>query len=404
MRVQYQLFSEIDLNDVLKDFRAQAVAIVMSIPQDQFLELSDPEIIDLVSSKVQIMPIMIDEGNVEMRFEDIEIDVTGDPMRFVPPWHTGPVIVPGTMVIIDIPYTGSKEIFRGRTNPGHSNPPYATISDEHIHLEVAVTNDLREGEREANCKTALKLLKECISFANSQVESFNSGWNETIRCEAEKRRERISANRHMAESIGAKFVSDSRLPSQGHVNPSGEKDENSNHTQSSKAYEGILNLIRHQGHSFEATPKAYRNHDEEELRDIVLSQLNGSIKGKATGETFRNSGKTDICIKYEDGSAFVAECKLWNGRSSVGPALNQLVGYTTWRDNNVALVVFNKNNKKFSRILNEIPEVLNEHSLTQEVLQPGQDGEWRIVVCSEEDRGRRIVVHVFAFDLFCEES
>lgn len=404
MRGQYQLFSEVRLSDVLTDFRAQAVAIVKSIPQDQFLELSDPEIIVLVSNKVHIAPIMIDEDNIEMRLEDTEIDVTDDPMRISPPWHTGPIIVPGTTIIIDIPYTGSKEIFRGRANIYHSNPPYATISDEHIHLEVSVPNDLRNEERDAKCKVALKLLKECIGFANSEVNSFISGWNETIRYEAERRRERISANKHIAESIGAKFVSDSRLPSQGHLNPSSEDDENLNHTQSSKAYEGILDLIRHQGHSFEATPKAYRNHDEEELRDIVLSQLNGNIKGKATGETFRNSGKTDICIKYEDGSAFVAECKLWNGRSSVGPALNQLVGYTTWRDNNVALVVFNKNNKKFSGILNEIPEALNEHSLTQDVLQLGQDGEWRIVVCSEEDRGRRIVVHVFAFDLFCEES
>ena len=404
MRGQYQLFSEIDLNDVLTDFRAQAVAIIKSIPQGQFLELSDPEIIDIVSSKVQVLPIEIDEGNIEMRFEDIEIDVRGDPRRFIPRSHIGPALVPGTMVIIDIPYTGSKEIFRGRTNPGHSNPPYATISDEHILLEIAVPDDLKEEERDAKCKIALKLLRECISFANSQVESFNSGWRETIRYEAERRREKLSANKHMAESMGAKVASDSRSSYQNHAISRNEKGKNTKGTLSSKIYEEILSLIRHQGHSFEATPRAYRNHTEEELRDIMLSQLNGSIKGKATSETFRNNGKTDICIKCKDGSAFIAECKIWNGRSSVESALDQLVGYTTWRDNSVALVIFNKNNKNFGKILDEMPKALIEHSLTQDVLRSEEDGEWRIVVCREGDIDRRIVVHVFAFDLFHEES
>ena len=347
---------------------------------------------------------MIDEDNIEIRLEDTEIDVTDDPMRFSPPWHTGPIIVPGTTIIIDIPYTGSKEIFRGRANIYHSNPPYATISDRHIHLEVSVPNDLRNEERDAKCKIALKLLKECIGFANSEVNSFISGWNETIRYEAEGRRKRLGSYKEMAESIGAKMVSKSRSFPRDHAPSSSEKDKIPDGMQPSKAYEDILDLIRHQGQSFEENPKTYRIHNEEGLRDIMLSQLNGSVKGKATGETFRNSGKTDICIKHEDGSAFIAECKIWNGRSSVDSALIQLVRYTTWRDNSVALVIFNKEIKKFSKIIDQIPEVLKEHPLTLDVMQLGKDGEWRIVACSDDDRGRRIVVHVFVFDLFNEES
>ena len=400
MSGRYHLFNEaIELRDMLMDCQKRAVAIVKSIPQDQFLKLGDPEIISLVSNEVQITPITIDEGNKKIRLEDTEVDVTGDPRWIIDPWHDGPTIVSGTMVIMDIPYTGSKEILRGRAKFFHSNPPNATISDEHIHLEVAVPNDLREEERKAKCETALKLLMECIKFANSDVENFNAGWNETIRYEAEKRRERLNSYKNMAESMGMKVVSGPSPLSQDNASSSGGKDGNSNSMLSSKAYEDTLDLIRHQGHSFEATPKAYRSHTEEELRDIMLSQLNGSVKGKATSETFRNSGKTDICIKHEDGSAFVAEYKIWKGRSSVESALTQLVGYTTWRDNSVALVIFNKSNKNFRKILNEIPKALNEHSLTRDVLRSEEDGEWRIVVCSEEDRDRRIVVHVFVFDL-----
>ena len=405
MSGRHHLFSEaIKLSDMLMDCEKRAVAIVKSVPQDQFLKLSDSEIIALVSNKVQVTPITIDEGNKKIRLEDTEIDVTGDPRWIIDPWHDGPAIVSGTMVIMDIPYTGSKEILSGRAKVFHSNPPNATISDEHIHLEVAVPDDFREEERKAKCEAALKLLMECIRFANSDIENFNAGWNETIRYEAEKRRERLNSYKNMAESMGMKVVSGPSPSPQDKASSSDQKDGNPNSMLSSKAYEDTLDLIRHQGHSFEATPRSYRNNTEEELRDFMLSQLNGSIKGKATSETFRNNGKTDICIKYEDGSAFIAECKIWNGRSSVESALTQLVGYTTWRDKSVALVIFNKNNKNFSKILAEIPKALNEHSLTQDVLRSEEDGEWRIVVCCEEDRDRRIAVHVFVFDIFHEES
>jgi hypothetical protein len=72
----------------------------------------------------------------------------------------------------------------------------------------------------------------------------------------------------------------------------------------------ILTIIRHDGRTFEATPKTYAVHDEEELRDIIRAHLNGHYKGDATGETFRRAGKTDLRIEAESRTAFVAECKV----------------------------------------------------------------------------------------------
>ncbi|MFC1895726.1 cell division protein FtsA [Thermodesulfobacteriota bacterium] len=49
-------------------------------------------------------------------------------------------------------------------------------------------------------------------------------------------------------------------------------------------YKHILNVIRHEGRSFEATPGTFAKHDEEELRDIILAHLNShgiiAIKGR----------------------------------------------------------------------------------------------------------------------------
>jgi len=84
------------------------------------------------------------------------------------------------------------------------------------------------------------------------------------------------------------------------------------------------------------------------LRDILLAHLNGHYQGDATGEAFRRSGKTDIRIEDGIRAAFVAECRVWNGQKELSQAIDQLLGYLTWRDCKAAIIIFNKHNSKFS--------------------------------------------------------
>ena len=80
---------------------------------------------------------------------------------------------------------------------------------------------------------------------------------------------------------------------------------------------------------------------EESLRDVLLVVLNNQF-GPAGGETFSRSGKTDILIPYqgESGVVFIAECKWWHGSAKFTRAIDQLLGYLTWRDTKAALVLF----------------------------------------------------------------
>ena len=167
-------------------------------------------------------------------------------------------------------------------------------------------------------------------------------------------------------------------------------------------YDRILQCIRHQGRTFERTPSTYAVHGEEGLRDIVLSQLNGYFQGEAMSEAFRCKGKTDICIEQDNRAAFIGECKLWSGSKGLSDALNQLLGYLTWRDSKAALIIFNKKNKNFTKIRTDtMPETLQKHRLFLRNLPCQQDGEgeWRIQTRSAEDEGRRVTVHVFIFDI-----
>src|SRR5690606_37336858 len=136
--------------------------------------------------------------------------------------------------------------------------------------------------------------------------------------------------------------------------PLSKKTEDIGATISSDDYEAILESIRSMGASME-TSRASESQDEETLRDVLLVGLSSSIKsGFVGGELFRKLGKTDISIPFENKSAFIAECKLWKGEKYIDEGISQLLGYVTWRDAKLSLIIFNKDNKQFSSIQGQI--------------------------------------------------
>lgn len=164
----------------------------------------------------------------------------------------------------------------------------------------------------------------------------------------------------------------------------------------------IIEHIRHFGRTMESSPTTYKDHPEEELRDIFLAHLNGTFKGSAKGEVFRKNGKTDICIEAENRSAFVAEFKIWHGKSQAISALEQLLNYLTWRDSKASLIFFNKENKEFNAIIPNLASSIAEHELTIKEFTCEQEGEWSFLVHPEEEIQHRINLYVFLFNLYSE--
>src|SRR5262249_55024369 len=108
-------------------------------------------------------------------------------------------------------------------------------------------------------------------------------------------------------------------------------------------YEDVLKVVYQVGRAMERKPSLYFGKDEEGLRDQFLLFLETRYEATTgTSETFNKAGKTDILLKYEDGSnLFEAECKWWKGEVEFHAAIDQLFGrYLTWRDSKAALFLF----------------------------------------------------------------
>lgn len=125
-------------------------------------------------------------------------------------------------------------------------------------------------------------------------------------------------------------------------------------------YKSIMKCIYSFLSNSESNPQTMDKLGEEDIRNTILWNLNTNLF-KATGETFRKNGKTDICIQFNDNKVFIAECKIWKGEKSLLSAINQLDGYSTWRDDKVAILFFNKDKVNFDDAINSFKEAIKKH-------------------------------------------
>ena len=151
-----------------------------------------------------------------------------------------------------------------------------------------------------------------------------------------------------------------------------------------------MDSIKHTGSTYERTPSSYKALHEEDLRNTLLAALNATYKGDATGETFRNRGKTDICIERDNRAAFVAECKMWTGQKEVGKAIDQLDGYYFVR------------RKDFLKTLESAETALRAYDSMRNVTALDKN-EFECLFLSKANPGQQIKMRVMLFNLYCED-
>jgi len=110
-------------------------------------------------------------------------------------------------------------------------------------------------------------------------------------------------------------------------------------------YEKIIRDIYQYGIFMSGTRDSYKKLGEDDLRNILLNNLNLIYPNLiGTGETFNKAGRADIVLKnMEKINVFIAECKLWNNpQYAINDALDQLLdNYVTEHDKTLSLIIFN---------------------------------------------------------------
>jgi hypothetical protein len=363
-RAPNRLFSDGSLYAALEAHMEKARQKVDDISREKFLASSDELIFEHVKADLFVHALVLHEDAKSMKDEETQIQV----QSFL---RDGFIQVPGVKVIISIPYTGDSNLWTLRPSSSSSVSPYGNVKRSRgendgildIVIEQAASDPQEKIKNELDRN--LGHLRDYIANQKLEIDAANTRLDPIIRKAINERREKLGKHDEIVKMLGIPLERKEGVPSLKPIVlekkiikplPSAPK-EVTEYGISDADYEHILAVIRHEGATFESTPKTYKSMGETDLRNILLAHLNGHYKGDATGETFRGEGKTDIRIEFENRAAFVAECKLWRGPKELIDAVEQMLGYLTWRDYKCALVVFNKENAGFTEIQDKVPSL-----------------------------------------------
>lgn len=403
------LFSDGDLQPTLDNQLRTARNAVASMRRDQFLATSIDTLVEHLVVEYSVTPLTLHEEQRFMDREEAQIDVTGRFDYFQA--HSGPTIAKGFRFTFFYPFSGDANLWKLRPNTWSTGLPSAEVDARRSLLIIRIenTSSASPEQLKQSLDSQLSNIRNYIGWQAQMLSAFNEQLPRQIRESVENRRKELEQLDGFAAVFDIPLVKKPGMPDfkpiemvkkvsrpLPRVPATGVKPEPAINAE---AFEEILRIIRHAGASFEGTPQTYAAIGEEGLRDNMLSHINVIFEGKATGETFRKYGKTDIRIEEESRSAFVAECKLWGGQKLLGETLDQLLGYLTWRDCKAALVIFNKSVAGFSGTQEQVrPALIARPGYLRELSAPA--GEWRFVFQSKEDPSREVTVHVFMFNLY----
>lgn len=405
------LFASKHLDEVLRAQESKALQEVDRYDSNRLLNTSVDDLSAYFFDAYKVNPLALDEAQVYVDQEETQIDVSRDPMRHIRD-RSRPFYMPGVRFTLHVPYTGDKDLFRFRANTYSLNPPYGRMEDGELLL-ICSAPEPDPIQIKANLDRGLADVKQCIEWQRAECENFNTRLKESIVQQITRRRQRLLDNQGTASALGYPLKPRADAPQT--YTASGVRKKLTvapppatvapyvpEPTLDSAQYDAILQVLSHASLVLERSPSSFQTMGEEDLRQHFLVALNASFEGEAVAESFNASGKTDILIRHAGANLFVAECKVWTGEQAFLQAIDQLLGYLTWRDTKTALLIFNRR-KKFSAVLDTIQKAVPKHPNYKRRLGDFSETGFRFVLHLPGDPNREVVVTTIAFDVPTKE-
>ncbi|MFZ3220550.1 MAG: hypothetical protein WA174_10980 [Rhodoferax sp.] len=401
------LFSNVSWHDVERHQLQEMRKAIEAVDGNRLLNTSVDDLAAYFEQKfqIEIPSLLTDEIVVDQR--EAKIDVSRDQNRMIFD-RSRAFHIAGTEVEVEIPFTGEAEAFKIQPTSYTMSPPRAEVRGNILVLRI-VGADLNADRVRADIDRTVSEIQSHLSTLRGNTAGLRAQLPSQARSAIESRRQKLLADRNLIGGLGFKMkerpgtqqtftapeVRKKIAPALPSATSAPYKPEP---TLSSADYEHILGVLQNMVQVMERSPSAFVTMDEESIRSHFLVQLNGHYEGQATGETFNYEGKTDILVRSEGRNIFIAECKFWSGPKMLTDTIDQLLGYTSWRDTKVAVIVFNRN-KDFSRVLTAISETAKTHTNFKRELSGSTDTVFRYCFAHKDDKNRELFLSILAFDV-----
>ncbi len=297
------LFCTNDLSQTLRGTSDEIRRDVESLPPDRFLNTAPEDLKNHIAAKYRMEPINLLRDQWYAEHHEMQVDVRYDSNRWIDD-KSRPFMVPGERVEVRVPFEGDAELFYAQPNTSTSNPPRALIEKNELVLRYDSPADAPRDVRPL-IDRMLADIEQYLGWQRAMIEAHNNGLAGIAELAIQQRRERLLAQSQRAASLGIPVrrredapktyaIPTTRKKAIPALPPASAAPFTPEPTWAMEQYEQALKIMQDMTLVMERSPDAFKTMDEEALRQHFLVQLNGQFEGKATGETFNMSGKTDI--------------------------------------------------------------------------------------------------------------
>jgi hypothetical protein len=405
--MQY-LFHDEPLTEYLDRYKINLQREIESCDKNYILNVSEEDYSSYLISKYSLDVPVLQENDIV--YEQIELRKEE---------HREPTVNNGSMLTgtlgltISVPFLGNGQLLKCKPSHFTLSPPEGTVEESEIRLYYEIIDRNPDSIKELFTQEIEKI-KGYLGWAKRDLDSHNAWVRENAIEYVRKRKYNILGTQGFLDSLGIPLRRRDKIPETYSIPTIRKKIVVSKPTSSEEAYtpeptlpeeeyEFILETIFHMSLAMERSPETFSKLQEEEIRDFFIITLNSYYEGQATGETFNFKGKTDILIRHEDRNAFVAECKIWRGEKSLLSTIDQLLGYTSWRDTKTAILLFNKN-ENLTKVLEEINKTAESHKfykrrheLKNEMLH--NETIFSYIFHQSKDVNREVFLTIMVFDI-----
>ena len=207
--LQPLLFSRATLFDALRNQSSAIQERVQAVSETILRARPDVELIEDLANALDIVPLELNMDGRSLRREEIQIDVSGDPMRALFS-SGGPVFVPGLRVVVSVPFRGDQHLWELQPSTFNLSPPRGEVrtdgdgDGESGTLEIAFEQPADQPFE--NIKHRLDEITNSVSSYIANQRSDLAGYTGRLRNEIASalsaRRARLGKHDELAQLLG----------------------------------------------------------------------------------------------------------------------------------------------------------------------------------------------------------
>lgn len=203
------LFSGPEIFSLLENHRRQLKEEISRLSPTVLEQISEQDLVRELAAKYKLELPVLEEDKTYITHQEIDIDVSRDPMRMVLD-RRRPFYIKGVEVTYHVPFKGDRDLFHIRPATFGSAPPIADVTENELLLKYQSLDNNAEAIRSAH-QRSLDEIRRHLAWLQESIAGFNSTVGQDIQNAVLQRKQKLASNRDLIKGLGMPVMQEGKV-------------------------------------------------------------------------------------------------------------------------------------------------------------------------------------------------